>query len=154
MYIVMEKTEQLYRLIWMSRPLMQAAETRVERGLDGTGLTVRMRAVLEILHAHGSATVPDIAMKLEIKRQYVQLMVNETLSEDLTIGRPNPRHKTSTMIALTEKGRRLIEDVVAREKRLVAFMGAEIDAADVATAFDVVMTLIEKLKSHEGEYLE
>ncbi len=149
----MKKSEQLYRLIWMSRPLMQAAEARVERGLDGTGLTVRMRAVLEILHAHGSATVPDIAMKLEIKRQYVQLMVNETLAEGMTISRPNPRHKKSTLIALTEKGSRLIEEVVAREKRLVELMGAEIDAADVATALEVVTTLITKLKSPEGEQL-
>ncbi len=147
----MNKSEQLYRLIWMSRPLMQAAEACVESGLEGTGLTVRMRAVLEILHAHGSATVPDIAMRLEIKRQYVQVMVNETLAEDLTTSRPNPRHKTSPMIALTEKGRGLIEDVIAREKRLVERMGSEIDATDVATALDVVVTLIEKLKSQTGE---
>ncbi len=143
----MEKTEQLYRLIWLSRPLMQAAEGRVEKGLDGTGLTVRMRAVLEILYAHGKATVPDIAQKLDIKRQYVQLMVNETLEEGLTIGCPNPRHKTSVLIALTDKGHRLIQDVVTREKRLVEMIGAEIDVADVATALDVVTILLEKLKA-------
>lgn len=142
----MNKYDQLYRLIWMSRPLMQAAEARVERGLDGTGLTVRMRAVLEILHAHGSASVPEIAMKLEIKRQYVQLMVNETLAEGLTVGRTNPRHKRSTMIALTAKGQSVIEGVVMREKRLVEQLGADIDASDIATALQVVEMLLEKLK--------
>ncbi|NBB49632.1 MarR family transcriptional regulator [Rhizobium sp. CRIBSB] len=146
----MDKCEQLYRLIWMSRPLMQAAEACVERGLDGTGLTVRMRAVLEILHAHGSASVPEIAMKLEIKRQYVQLMVNETLAEGLTVGRTNPRHKRSTMIALTAKGHSLIEDVVRREKQLVEQLGAEIDASDIETALQVVVMLLEKLKT-DGE---
>ncbi|MDQ0422228.1 DNA-binding MarR family transcriptional regulator [Peteryoungia aggregata LMG 23059] len=147
----MDKCEQLYRLIWMSRPLMQAAEACVERGLDGTGLTVRMRAVLEILHAHGSASVPEIAMKLEIKRQYVQLMVNETLAEGLTVGRPNPRHKRSTMIALTAKGHSLIEDVVRREKQLVEQLGAEIDASDIETALQVVVMLLEKLKANGEE---
>lgn len=142
----MNKYDQLYRLIWMSRPLMQAAEARVERGLDGTGLTVRMRAVLEILHAHGSASVPEIAMKLEIKRQYVQLMVNETLAEGLTVGRTNPRHKRSTMIALTAKGQSVIEGVVMREKRLVEQLGADIDPSDIATALQVVEMLLEKLK--------
>ncbi len=142
----MNQYDQLYRLIWMSRPLMQAAEARVERGLDGTGLTVRMRAVLEILHAHGSASVPEIAMKLEIKRQYVQLMVNETLAEGLTVGRTNPRHKRSTMIALTAKGQSVIEGVVMREKRLVEQLGADIDASDIATALQVVEMLLEKLK--------
>ncbi|WP_307374581.1 MarR family winged helix-turn-helix transcriptional regulator [Peteryoungia aggregata] len=130
---------------------MQAAEACVERGLDGTGLTVRMRAVLEILHAHGSASVPEIAMKLEIKRQYVQLMVNETLAEGLTVGRPNPRHKRSTMIALTAKGHSLIEDVVRREKQLVEQLGAEIDASDIETALQVVVMLLEKLKANGEE---
>lgn len=146
----MKKYEQLYRLIWLSRPFMQAAEARVERGLNGTGLTVRMRAVLEILHAHGSASVPELAMKLEIKRQYVQLMVNETLAAGLTVGRTNPLHKRSTKIALTPKGQSLIEDVVMREKRLVEELGAEIEANDIETALQVVRILLEKLKV-EGE---
>ena len=68
----MNKTDQLYQLVWVSRPLMQAAEAAVEQGLEGTGLTVRMRAVLEMLHRQGDLTVPDIAQKLEIQRQYVQ----------------------------------------------------------------------------------
>ncbi|QLF69850.1 MarR family transcriptional regulator [Peteryoungia desertarenae] len=147
----MRKIEQLYRLIWLSRPLMQAAEACVERGLDGTSLTVRMRAILEILSAHGSATVPDLAMRLEIKRQYVQLMVNETLAEGLTVARPNPRHKRSTLIALTPKGQGLIEEVVAREKRLLEQMGTDMDERDIVTALKLVETLIGKLKTHSGE---
>lgn len=143
----MNKQEQLYRLIWLSRPLMQAAETRVEKGLDGTGLTVRMRAVLEILHAHGDATVPEIALKLEIQRQYVQLMVNETLAEGLTAAKPNPRHKRSTMIALTPKGKRLIEEVITREKDIVQRMATEIRAEDIAIALKVVTEMIAKLKA-------
>ena len=74
MYIVVMKTNNLHQLVWMSRPLMQAAEICVEAGLVGTSLTVRMRAVLEILQRHGALTVPEIAAKLEIKRQYVQVM--------------------------------------------------------------------------------
>ncbi|MEM1130412.1 MAG: MarR family winged helix-turn-helix transcriptional regulator [Pseudomonadota bacterium] len=142
----MSKTDHLYHLIWMSRPLMQAAEASVEKGLEGTGLTVRMRAVLEVLHAQGDATVPDIAHRLDIKRQYVQLMVNETLADGLTVRRANPRHKTSTLIALTDQGRALIDGVIARERALVADLGADIDATDVETALKVVLTLVERLK--------
>ena len=68
------KSEKLYQLVWMSRPLMQAAETCVENGLAGTDITVRMRAVLEMLRAQGNLSVPEIAAKLDIKRQYVQLL--------------------------------------------------------------------------------
>lgn len=143
----MTDVEKLYKLIWLSRPLMQAAEVAVARGLDGTGLTVRARAVLEILHAEDKATVPDIAQKLEIKRQYVQVMVNETLAEGLTVKRENPRHKRSTIIALTDKGRALIEDVVRREMLVVSSISAGLNASDVEAALEVVMTLTEKLKS-------
>lgn len=147
----MDEADNLYRLIWMSRPLMQAAEAAVEQGLDGSGLTVRTRAVLEILLAHDAATVPDIAQKLEIKRQYVQVMVNETLAENLTCKRDNPRHKRSTIIALTDKGRALIEGVVQREKTLVASLAAELDARDIKTALGIVETLIDKLKTKAGD---
>jgi DNA-binding MarR family transcriptional regulator len=146
----MIEAEQLYKLIWMSRPLMQSAEAVVERGLEGIGLTVRMRAVLEVLLANKEATVPDIAQKLEIKRQYVQLMVNETLVEGLTTKRENPRHKRSPFIALTPKGRALIEDVVQREMMLVRSIGAGLSAADIETALKVVMALTENLKTEAG----
>lgn len=147
----MSDAEQLYTLLWMSRPLMQATEAVVERELEGTGLTVRTRAVLEILLANGAATVPELANKLEIKRQYVQLMVNETLAEGLTSKQPNPRHKRSTMIALTEKGRALVEAAVGREMALVRSIGAEVDPGDVEAALKVVTSLIEKLKSEIGD---
>lgn len=146
----MKNSEQLYKLIWMSRPLMQAAENAVERGLDGTGLTVRTRAILEILHAENEATVPAIAQKLEINRQYVQLMVNETLAENLTVRCENPRHKKSAIIKLTSNGRGLIEDVVRREMALVRSINAEMNASDVDTALKVVTALAEKLKSETG----
>lgn len=147
----MNEADKLYRLIWMSRPLMQAAEAAVEQGLDGTGLTVRTRAVLEILLAHDAATVPDIAQHLEIKRQYVQVMVNETLAENLTCKRDNPRHKRSTIIALTDKGRALIEDVVQREKALVASLAVQLNAGEINTALKIVETLIDKLKTQAGD---
>lgn len=143
----MMNQDDLYQLIWMSRPLMQAAETVVEQGLEDTGLTVRTRAVLEILLAQDAATVPDIAQSLEIKRQYVQVMVNETLADGLTLKRENPRHKRSTIIALTDKGRALIEDVVRREKQLVASLGQDLNSADVKTALGLINTLIDRLKS-------
>lgn len=144
----MNKTDQLYQLVWMSRPLMQAAEAAVEQGLEGTGLTVRMRAVLEMLHRHGDLTVPDIAQKLEIQRQYVQVMVNETLAAGFTEQRPNPRHKRSTLLSLTGKGRGLIEDVVLRERAVMDRIGDGLDAAEVETALNVVLAVTDRLKTH------
>ncbi|MEP1612779.1 MAG: MarR family winged helix-turn-helix transcriptional regulator [Roseobacter sp.] len=90
---------------------------------------------LEILITHGGATVPEIAHKLKVKRQYVPLMVNETLAENLAFKNENPRHKRSTLIALTNTGRGMIEDVVRREKILVELIGAGLDTISLASCF-------------------
>jgi DNA-binding MarR family transcriptional regulator len=145
------KAEHLHRLVWMSRPLMQAAETCVEAGLKGTGLTVRMRAVLEILQRHGEQTVPDIAAKLEIKRQYVQVMCNETLASGFIAQRANPRHKRSPILELTDDGRTLIDDLISKELKLMQGLGASLSEEDVFTALKVVLAVTESLKQLAGE---
>lgn len=151
MYDVIMKADQLHKLVWMSRPLMQAAEACVEAGLEGTDLTVRMRAVLEILRTYGDQSVPDIAARLEIKRQYVQLMVNETLASGFTGQRPNPRHKRSPLLVLTDRGRSLIDDIVSRELALVQKIGAGFSDEEVSTALEVVLAVTQKLKEMAGE---
>lgn len=130
---------------------MQAAEACVEAGLVGTSLTVRMRAVLEILHRNGAQTVPDIAAKLEIKRQYVQVMCNETLASGFVEQRPNPRHKRSPILALTDQGRALIERVLSQELEIMAEIGANLKSEDVSTALEVVLAVTDSLKNRAGE---
>lgn len=147
----MTRADQLYQIIWQSRPLMQAAEAIVERGLDGTGLTVRMRAILEILQRHGGLTVPDLARALDIQRQYVQLMVNETCNAGLTDKRQNPRHKRSYEITLTQAGTDLISEVLARETALVEQLSHHFTEQDVATTLRVVRDLTLVLKSKSSE---
>lgn len=151
MYNVIMKAQNLHHLIWMSRPLMQAAEARVDAGLAGTGLTVRMRAVLEILHRHGDQTVPEIAARLDIKRQYVQIMCNETLASGFIAPRANPRHKRSPILALTDHGRSLIEGIISQEMALMDDIGATLSSQDIATALRVVLAVVDRLKTQTGD---
>ncbi len=130
---------------------MQAAEACVEAGLKGTGLTVRMRAVLEILHRYGEQTVPDIAARLEIKRQYVQIMCNETLASGFVEQRANPRHKRSPILALTGRGLDLIEKIISRELKLMEEVGENLSNEDISKALDVVLAVTDSLKKRAGE---
>ncbi|WP_231924812.1 MULTISPECIES: MarR family winged helix-turn-helix transcriptional regulator [unclassified Marivivens] len=145
------KAEQLHQLIWMSRPLMQAAESCVEDGLAGTNLTVRMRAVLEILHKYGEQTVPELAARLEIQRQYVQIMCNETLASGFIEQRANPRHKRSPILALTDQGSTLIEDILTIEMQIMQEMSEDLSTEDIATALKVVLFVVDGLKKRAGE---
>lgn len=145
------KAEHLHQLVWMSRPLMQAAEACVEAGLVGNTLTVRMRAVLEILQRYGEQTVPEIAARLEIKRQYVQVMCNETLASGFVEQRANPRHKRSPLLALTDHGHTLIEEILSKEMKLMEEIGASLSSEDISTALEVVRAVVEGLKNQTGE---
>ncbi|CCN68246.1 MarR family winged helix-turn-helix transcriptional regulator [Vibrio nigripulchritudo] len=143
----MKKTKELYELIWASRPLMQAAEVVVEKGLAGTGLTVRMRAVLEVLHNQGGLAVPEIAHYLDIKRQYVQVMVNETLKSGFTEKTENPRHKRSSLISLTQSGRDVIRQVMEQEKELLDEISTDLPEKDITAALSLVKFLVNELKA-------
>ena len=145
------KDNNLHRLIWMSRPLMQAAEACVEAGLADTNLTVRMRAVLEMLLRYGEQTVPELAARLEIKRQYVQVMCNEALASGFVEQRENPRHKRSPILALTDTGRTLIEEIISKEMKLMEDLGATLSSEDISTALEVVLAVTDSLKKHAGD---
>ena len=151
MHNVNMKAEQLHQLIWMSRPLMQAAEGCVENGLTGTNLTVRMRAVLEILHKYGEQTVPELAARLEIQRQYVQIMCNETLTSGFIEQRPNPRHKRSPILTLTNQGSALIEDILSKEMQIMQEMSEDLSTEDIAAALKVILFVVDGLKKRTGD---
>ena len=151
MHNVNMKAEQLHQLIWMSRPLMQAAESCVENGLTGTNLTVRMRAVLEILHKYGEQTVPELAARLDIQRQYVQIMCNETLASGFIEQRPNPRHKRSPILTLTNQGSALIEDILSKEMQIMQEMSEDLSTEDIAAALKVILSVVDGLKKRTGD---
>lgn len=147
----MTKADSLYDFIWMTRPLVQQVEATVEAGLEGTGLTVRMRAVLEILARDGSSSVPDLAHALEIGRQYVQLMVNECLAAKLVEKRPNPRHKRSPLIVLTREGGDLITVIRAEEMARMERIAERLRPEDIDTALSVAQHVLSAFRHLNGE---
>lgn len=148
---VMNTSEDLYRLTWLSRPLMQSAEALVEQNLKNTGLSVRMRAVLEILHTHGNKTVPEVAYLLRIKRQYVQVMVNEVNKAGYTQKNTNPHHRSSPLIGLTPEGSRIIKAVRAKEKSLMSKIAKDFNPEEVEIARRVVESLLDQLDNKPGD---
>ncbi|MCV2873872.1 MarR family winged helix-turn-helix transcriptional regulator [Defluviimonas sp. WL0050] len=143
--------KDLHKIIWQTRPLLQQIETAVAAGLDGTGLTVRMRAVLEILFSDGPMTVPALARHLSIQRQYVQIMVNETEAAGFTTRHPNPAHKASHLVDLTEAGRDAIGKALTREAEIVSRIARQFDPADIAAAKRVSDGLISAFRQINGE---
>lgn len=113
---VAKKSDALYQVISCIRPLFLSLKDAVEVELEGTGVTVAMRAVLEQLSVQGAQPVPAIARSLNIKRQSVQVVVDELLANHFVERIENPAHRKSWLIKLTSKGSNQIRNIRTKEQ--------------------------------------
>jgi DNA-binding MarR family transcriptional regulator len=105
------------------------------------GITTAMRGVLELILLGGAATVPDMARVRGVSRQHIQQQVDALLERGLLERQDNPAHKRSSLIALTDKGRALIQNMRAEELNALSRMqvgvsdNALLEAAQVLSAW-------------------
>lgn len=83
------------------------------------GLTAAKRSILLALHRDGPQTVPDLARERLVSRQVVQTQVNDLLDDGLVASAPNPRHRRSPLLTLTNEGASRIRRMLAKEEALV-----------------------------------
>lgn len=111
-----EQAEALLELINEIRSsfhLLKAVASEVHGGPE---LTAARRGVLLDLLMHGDLTVPALARRRPVSRQHMQLVVNGLLEEGWAELLPNPAHKRSRLVSLTPVGRRVVKEMVARDK--------------------------------------
>jgi len=138
----MTAADMLYRTVTLVRPLHRNVHRVVEARLAGTGLSVAGRAVLETLLAE-PLTVPDIARKLSMKRQFVQRVAGELMAAEFVERVENPRHRTACLCRPTEKGRALFEQVHAGEQAMLERLADDLPEAEIAAALRVMRRLAE-----------
>lgn len=102
------------------------------------GVTIPMRAVLELILFDGAATVPDMARARGVSRQHVQQQVDVLLEKALITREANPAHKRSSLIALTDKGRALIQNMRAEELEALSRLQVGVSDDAVANATQVL----------------
>jgi DNA-binding MarR family transcriptional regulator len=88
--------------------------------LADLGCTAVERSVLTDLNKDGPQTVPDLAFARAVSRQTMQKTVDRLLDRRWLEVRDNPRHQRSVLLALAPAGQRLLEQIQARERRLLA----------------------------------
>jgi len=106
---------------------------------EGLGLTAAARGILDALLLGGAATVPRIARERGASRQHVQQLVDALLERDLVERRRNPNHKRSLLIALTDKGRALVENMRAEERNAIGRVQAGVSDHAIEEA-ELVLT--------------
>lgn len=109
---------------------------------EEAGITAAMRAVLESLNHFGPQTVPQIAEQKSVSRQHIQIIANHLDKHGLVNWEANPKHKRSLRMRLSGKGKRLFEELRAREEPYVLRIAAGLSAKDIAIARSVLAKMI------------
>lgn len=89
------------------------------------GMPGGSRAILRELERRGPQTVPQMARERPASRQHVQTMVNRLHRDGYVEFVPNPAHRRSHLVQLTERGGRRVERMVAREDRVLRGIAAD-----------------------------
>ncbi|MEE4011641.1 MarR family transcriptional regulator [Roseibium sp. FZY0029] len=106
-------------LILEVRKTFRAMAGLSDRMLEARGLTASLRAILEYLAEEGPSPVPKMASAKSMTRQSIQALVDRLDVLGLVESRPNPDHKRSVLIALTERGRAVFAEIRAEEQALL-----------------------------------
>lgn len=147
----MSKSVELYEIIRLIRPVHRRLARAVEAKLEGTGVTVGMRAVMEVLEEAGPMSVPDIGRVLFLARQQIQLMMNALEDAGLVERRPNPAHKRSPLFALTEAGEGVFGEIRARENDEIDAVCELFSGADLASTQKVLCAMLDHFAAFEDD---
>ncbi|MEJ8473494.1 MarR family winged helix-turn-helix transcriptional regulator [Roseibium algae] len=147
----MNKSEDLYEIIRLIRPAHRRLARAVAAKLEGTGLTVGMRAVMEVLAEAAPMTVPDIARSLFLTRQQIQMIVNELEAKGQIERRLNPAHKRSPLFKLTKQGLHELGGVRAREMEETEHIADQFSSEELSAAQRVLCAMLDHFSAFEDD---
>lgn len=156
MLVRFDKQERLYKAIKLLRPAHLNVQRTLEKMLEGAGITVTERAVLEAL-CEEPLTVPEAARRLSMKRQFVQRIAAGLLAKGLVEKQPNPEHRRAYFCAPTHAGRDLFSAVHRREIEMLHAVLGDINQTEVVVALRVMTRIdaaFEALARQAGEIRE
>jgi DNA-binding MarR family transcriptional regulator len=134
---------RLTEVVDLVGPLYRRVQRKVEQAAPIEGLSVGVRAVLDLLRENGPMTVPQMGRAQALSRQFVQRMVNDAAAGQLVEITPNPAHQRSSLIRLTDRGRAAITAVIAREHALLREVDGDLTDADVTACVRVLTKMLE-----------
>lgn len=148
-----DAASRLYDLVRLIRPAHRRLARSVAAHLDGTGVGLGARAVLELLHGNDPAglSVPDIARRLFLARQQIQLAMDGLERDGLVVRRSNPAHRRSPLFGLTQRGQDVFTAIHARELEVLGGIAGGLASADVAAARTVMQALVDGFGAYEDD---
>ncbi|MDJ0699683.1 MAG: MarR family transcriptional regulator [Woeseiaceae bacterium] len=137
--------ERSYELVWLIRRLFRSMAREADRYLEAIGISVADRAVMEFLYPDKQLSVPEIASRYDVSRQHVQVTANRLLDRGLMNSMPNPRHKRSVLMRLSDTGRAVFAGIRHNEDELLERLFVDVDRQDLEATRQTLRTMLDKL---------
>lgn len=113
----------------------------------GDDLTVAERRLLLLLRQGGPQAIPQLALKREATRQYIQQTLAPLVARGLVTWQDNPRHRRSRLAVLTEEGAGMTRRVMQREGELVRRLAAGADLKRITATVETLRELDDHLRT-------
>jgi DNA-binding MarR family transcriptional regulator len=113
---VAEFAGQLFFRLW------RASHTRVADALDALGLTPALFGLLNVLGAREGAIQQELGSEMGIDPSTMVSLIDQLESGGLAKRRPHPKDRRAREVAITPKGRRLLE----RARRMANDVDSEV----------------------------
>ena len=136
---------EAYQVIWLIRRLFRALSQKSCENLEGLGISVADRAVMEFLYREEKLSVPEIAQRYKVSRQHVQVTVNSLLDGGLVVTKENARHKRSPLIMLSAGGRELFEAILKRDQETIDILFSDISKSNIQATRETLQCLLNEL---------
>jgi len=140
------EAKRLYRVVREVRGAFHALKEASDRLHAERRITAAERAVLERLAEGGPMTVPQMARARSCSRQHIQARVDALAGRGLVRGQPNPAHRRSPLIALSEEGTTLFAEMRAAEEILLERLACDFREEDLALTARTLAALSATLK--------
>ena len=132
---VTEFAGQLFFRLW------RATHARTAEVLDSVGLTPPLFALLNVISAREGAIQQELGSALGIDRSTMVSLIDQLESAGLASRRPSAKDRRAREIAITPKGRRLLQ----RARGLISRVEDEILAGLTADERDELLTLLRRV---------
>jgi DNA-binding MarR family transcriptional regulator len=146
-----EVVEAVESLIDETRLLFHRLKLAGDRLHDSEGITAGMRGVLYDVARRGPQTVPQLARSRPVSRQHIQMLVNPLAERRFVELVDNPAHRRSRLVRLTGKGRRLVDRMRRREKRVLSLLGEGLTESRLRSATTTMRVLRRRLAEEASQ---
>ncbi len=146
----MDSEKALYAVLDQIRLSFNLMRTIGDQMHQDVGISAAMRAVLERLARGGPQTVPAMARTRNVSRQHIQKLVDTLGAAGLIDLEPNPAHKRSPLIVLSEEGRQLFARIEAREAPVIAAVAEKMAGRDLGLTARTLRALAAALAEVEA----